>query len=73
MRGVIQTSVAGYAFGENPKEAMDLFNLVARDVLMSTFNCTLFYFRAATWLVTLLTLSQLCDFSIVFSSSAVTF
>lgn len=29
---------------------------------MSTFNCMFFYFRIATWLVTLLKMSQLCDF-----------
>lgn len=38
---------------------------------MSTFNCVFLYFRIVTWLVTLLTLSQLCDFqySLLFISS----
>lgn len=48
MKGVIKTSVAGYAFGENPKEGMDLSHLVIIDVLMSTFNSMVFYFRTAT-------------------------
>lgn len=54
MKGIISTSVAGHAFGENPKEDMDIFNLVIIQVLISTFNCMLFYFRIAAWLVTLL-------------------
>lgn len=57
VKGVISTSVAGSAFGENPKEEMGIFNLVIIEVLTSVFNCMFFYFRIATWLVTLLTLS----------------
>lgn len=73
VKGVISTSVAGYAFGENPKEDMGIFNLVIIEVLTSTFNYMFFYFRIATWLVTLLYCHSYVTSSMVFSSSAVTF
>ena len=55
------------------KKTTGIFNLVTIEVLTSTFNYMLFYFRIVTQLLTLLTLSQLYDFQydLLFISSNV--
>lgn len=49
VKGTISTSVAGYAFGENPKEEIGIFNLVIIEVLVSTFNCMFFLGLQRGW------------------------